>query len=93
MEELAAEEEELAAEVVSMIEGDRITLDSIGSTSDSPYNFALSNSNGSSKSAEIKGTISNDALKGALKIPKHADRAALSKTLVFILQKARTLYP
>ena len=83
------------------------TLDSIGSTSDSPENSALSNSNGSNKSklsdsgfalhfsfnffestsplhsqgVEIKGTVSNDALKGVLRIPKRVDRATLSENI------------
>ncbi|XP_075648566.1 ubiquitin carboxyl-terminal hydrolase 16-like [Castanea sativa] len=83
------------------------TLDSIGSTSDSPDNSALSNSNGASKSklsdsgsalhfsfnfsestsplhsqgAEIKGTVSDDALKGASRIPKHVDRTALTENI------------
>ena len=83
------------------------TIDSIGSTSNSPDNSALSNSNGSSKSklsdsgsalhfsfnfsestsplhsqgAEIKGTVSDDALKGVSRIPKRVDRAALSENI------------
>ncbi|KAK4571907.1 hypothetical protein RGQ29_030347 [Quercus rubra] len=83
------------------------TIDSIGSTSNSPDNSSLSNSNGSSKSklsdsgsalhfsfnfsestsplhsqgAEIKGTVSDDALKGVSRIPKRVDRAALSENI------------
>lgn len=82
-------------------------LDSIGSTSDSPDNSALSNSNGASKSklsdsgsalqfsfnfsestsplhsqgAEIKDTVSDDALKGASRIPKRVDRTALTENI------------